>query len=710
MTRIDSLLTAMTLEEKIGQLTMIAANAATTGPTSQHDLPAAIRAGRVGSVLNLWGSKETSELQRIALSEGPHPIPLFFGLDVLHGFKTIFPIPLAEAAAFEDELWEKTARAAAVEAAEAGIHLTFAPMLDICRDPRWGRIAEGPGEDPVLGARFAGAKVRGFQGTNQLRGSRLFATAKHFVAYGAAQAGREYASVDISERTLHEVYLPPFRAAVRAGVAAIMPAFNDIAGVPMSANRTLLRELVREKWGFEGVFISDYNAIAELIKHGVARDLAEAAALALKAGIDIDMMGGAYERGLPVALAREPALIGEIDAAVRRVLKLKEELGLFATPIRPSGSTAFAAPAARRALAREAASRSIVLLSNRGVLPLKSAPRRVAVIGPLAAERHEMLGPWAMTEWADDTINILDGIKAALLASDVVSANGVSIDGNDDSGIAAAVQLANTADLIVLCLGEAASMSGEAASRSQLDLPGRQEMLARAVFDAGKPVVAVLSSGRPLTVPWLFDRAEAVLSTWFLGSEAGHAIADILTGARSPTGKLPISWPHSVGQVPIFHAQRASGRPANPSDKFTSKYLDVPNEPQFAFGHGLTYTQFSYSNLRVGREELPIGDPLDVTVDVTNTGARPGEETVLLFIHDVVASVAQPVLAFRASAKIALAPGETRPVSLTLPADAFALVGRDLNSVIEPGEMEILVGPRAERQELLQAKVRLIAR
>jgi beta-glucosidase len=712
MNEIERLLAGMTLDEKIGQLTMRTAGAVVTGPGgTPQDLAGAVRDGLVGSVLNLWGPSETRRMQEIATRETRLGIPVFFGLDVVHGFRTVFPIPLGEAASFDEELWTRTAEEAAREAAHAGIQLTFAPMIDVTREPRWGRIAEGPGEDPVLGSRFAAAKVRGFQSVALSKGGRFAATAKHFVAYGAPTAGREYAPVDISERTLHEVYLPPFKAAVEAGTLAIMPAFNDIAGVPLSAHRKLLRELVREEWGWDGVYISDYNAITELMAHGIAGDIGEAAALALEAGIDIDMMGGAYERGLPIALERRPELMRDLDDSVRRVLALKHKLGLFDDPFplidapEPAG-----AMPPRRAAARESAASSAVLLTNDGVLPLDAGLRRLAVIGPLADSAKEMLGPWAFTGNADETVSILAGLKAALPECEIEHAPGVAIEGGDLSGVDEAVQLARGADAILLCVGESLFMSGEAASRMDPGLPGHQEALARAVLETGKPIVVLLSSGRPLVIPWLIESASAVLATWFLGAEAGNAIADVLLGRSNPSGKLAITWPRSVGQIPIFYGQRPSGRPAQEKDKFTGKYIDGPNEPQFAFGHGLSYTRFNFSNLRVAPDTPTIGDAVRLEVDVTNDGARAGKTTALVFLHDVVARIAQPVLSLKTWAQVALAPGETTTLTFNLPPEAFAYVGEDLSPTTEPGAFEILVGPSAARSELLSAKIVLNAK
>jgi beta-glucosidase len=708
MTRSASLLQAMTLEEKIGQLTMLAGDFVVTGPSLSKDYVSAIRNGRAGSLLNVWGRELTREIQRVAVAESRLGIPLLFGLDVLHGHRTIFPIPLGEAAAFDPDLWKQTAAMAATEAAAEGVSLTFAPMLDISRDPRWGRMAECPGEDPWLASRFAEAKVDGFQ--REAGGALLVAaTAKHIGGYGAVTAGRDYASVDISERTLAEVYLPPFRAAVDSKIAALMPAFSDLAGVPMTANARVLRDALRSAWGFDGVVISDFNAIPELMSHGVAATIEEAAALAIKAGIDIDMMGMAYARGLPGAVARDLVSMGEVDAAVRRVLALKTRLGLFDDPYRlavqerSSGSDEHA-----RRLAREVGSKSIVLLSNRNnVLPLVDEGRSIAVIGPLADSREDMLGPTCGAGTPAGVVTIVDGLRRGLPQSNVVFAWGIPFDTGDTDALRSAVGKARAADIVVLCLGERASMAGEAASRARPELPPDQKELAEAIFALGKSVVVVLSSGRPLTLGELGAKADAVLATWFLGCEAGNAIADVLAGRHNPSGRLAVTWPRDVGQVPIFYAQRPSGRPASPSDHFTSKYIDMPTEPEFPFGHGLSYTKFSYSRLRVSASEFRSGDPIDVEVDIANEGTTAGEETAFLFVHDLVASIARPQLELRGVAKIRLEGGEKGIARFRLEAQAFSFLGHDLKPTIEPGEVEILVGPCAEPTALLKLRLRL---
>jgi len=713
VSRIETLIGTMTLAEKLGQLTMTAAGFTVTGPVIAGDSTDAIKAGTIGNLLNMVGAAHVREMQRLAVEESRLGIPLLIGFDVVHGHRIVFPVPLGEAALFDPETWARTARESAREAAAEGVAMTFAPMLDVSRDPRWGRSAEGPGEDPWLGARIAEAKVRGFQGADLAAADALAAVAKHYCAYGAVTAGRDYASVDISERTLREVHMPSFAAAVASGVAAVMPAFTDLAGIPMTANRELLRGWLRGRWGFNGVIVSDYNAIAELMNHGIAADLAEAAAHALKAGVDIDMMSDAYRRGLPTALERRLVSMAEIDESVRRVLTLKEQLGLFDDPYRrgatPEPGAAFAH---RRQLARDVGARALVMLKNdEATLPLSGALRRLAVIGPLADAPAEMRGPWWGAASAEGHVSVVAGLRAVRPEFQVLHASGVAIDDEEVSGIAAALRLCATADAVILCLGEAASMSGEAASRAHVGLPGKQRQFAEAVFEraraTNKRVIVVLFSGRPLVVPWLVEKADAVLAAWFPGSEAGNAIGDVLTGRVSPSGRTPVTWARAEGQIPIFFGERPSGRPANPKDHYTSKYLDAPNEPLFPFGHGLTYGRFALSNLRVTPVNVEDIDTMQIRVEVRNEGARAAQETVFLFTHDKVASVARPLLELKGFAKIDLLPGETGTVTLSLRAAELRFLGIGLEPVFEPGEVEILVGPCADRARLLTSTVHL---
>ncbi|MEO8464634.1 MAG: glycoside hydrolase family 3 N-terminal domain-containing protein [Gammaproteobacteria bacterium] len=716
MSTIDKLMSRMSLAEKLGQLTMTTASYAVTGPVIAGDSTESIRNGTLGNLLNLVGAKHVHEMQRIAVEESRLRIPLLIGFDVIHGHRTIFPVPLAEASTFDPKIWELTARESARETAADGIAMTFAPMLDVSRDPRWGRTVEGPGEDPWLAAEIARAKVRGFQGANLASGEAVAATAKHFCAYGPVTGGREYASVDISERTLREVHLPPFEAAVRAGAAAIMPAFTDLAGVPLTAHKGLLRDYLRGELGFEGVIVSDYNAIRELIQHGVAADIVEAAVLALKAGVDIDMMAGAYREGLPVALERGLATMDEVDECVLRVLRLKERLGLFDDPYR-RGSNAEAAETVvtRRRMARDVGAKSLVLVKNANdALPLRTDIGHVCVIGPLADAWREMRGPWAAAGYEEPSVSVLSGLRDALPNAHFSHAEGVAIATTDRSGIAAAADLVgNDVDVVVLCLGEAAEMSGEASSRAFPELPGEQRLLAETVLQRAHandiPVVAVLFCGRPLIVAWLAELADALLVAWFPGTEAGNSIADVLTGRVSPSGRMPITWPRALGQIPLFYGPRNSGRPDNPQDRFTSKYLDSPNSPLFAFGSGLTYGRFAYTNLRVTPASAAVDDLIEVTVDVTNTGTRAAEETVFLFVRDRVASVARPVLELKGVTKIALEPGKTGRARLNLRAADLRFPGLDLRPVFEPGEIEIRVGPCADTGQLLASSLMLRA-
>jgi beta-glucosidase len=713
MSRIATLLSEMTLPEKLGQLTMSSGSYALTGPLRFADPSDAIRAGALGNLLNVVGSAEVHALQRIAVEESRLGVPLLIGFDVLHGHRTLFPVPLAETGLLDEATWALTARESAAEACGDGIAMAFAPMLDVARDPRWGRGVEGPGEDPWLAERFARAKVRGFQGRDLSSPDAVAAVAKHYCAYGPVMAGREYASVDISERTLHEVHLPPFAAAVAAGVVAIMPAFHDLAGVPMTAHVPLLKGWLRGRLGFDGLIVSDYNAIGGLILHGVAADLTEAAALALNAGVDIDMMADAYSRGLPGALERGLVELSQIDTAVRRVLRLKEALGLFDDPYRRGATAAAGATLAeRRKLARSVGARAIVMLKNEGgALPLAESVR-VALVGPLADAPEQMGGPWPAAGNAEAHVSVLAGLMSALPLADVRHEAGVALAGDVAMDTRAALELCARSDVVILCLGEAANMSGEAASRTDLDLPGQQRRFAEAVLEhckaRGKRVVALLFSGRPLVVPWLVEKADAVLACWFLGSEAGHAIADVITGRVSPSGRTPVSWARAAGQIPIFFGQRPSGRPANPADSFTSKYLDTPNEPLFAFGHGLTYGEFVLSNLRATPRCARREDTIDVRIEVLNQGARAAEETVFLFTHDRVASVARPLLELKGFGKIFLNPGERGTVNLQLAAADLCFLGGDLTAVFEPGTVEILAGPCADRTQLLHTAIELL--
>jgi beta-glucosidase len=714
MSRIDTLMARMTLAEKLGQLTMTASGYTVTGPVIAGDSTQSIIDGTLGNLLNMVGAGPVHEMQKLAVEQSRLGIPLLIGLDIIHGHRTLFPIPLAEAGAFDATLWERTAREAAREGAAEGLAMTFAPMLDVSRDPRWGRTAEGPGEDPWLNARIGEAKVRGFQGADLSAADAMAACAKHFVAYGGVNAGREYAEVDISERRLHEVHLPGFAAAVEAGVATLMPAFHDLNGVPMTAHVPLMRDWLRGTMGFDGVIVSDYNAIAELIHHGVAADLVDAAVLALKAGVDIDMMSDAYRKGLPIALEQGRVTIEEIDAAVRRVLRLKERLGLFDDPYR-RGATAEseAVIAERRALSREVGAKSLVLLTNaRDTLPLPATVRQLAVIGPLADAATEMKGPWWGAGEHEPAVSVLAGLREALPDATLRHAAGVAIDDADATRIDAAVALCEGTDAVMLCLGERATMSGEAASRATPALPGRQQALAEAVIAKAKaqgiPVIAILFSGRPLVVPWLAEHADALIAAWFLGREAGHAIADVVTGRVSPSGRTPMSWPRATGQIPVFFGMRPTGRPITPDDYYyTSKYQDVLNTPLFPFGHGLTYGRLRYEGLQVEPRRLQAQGELQVSVTLHNDGQQEAEETAFLFVRRKVSRFTRPSLELKGFSKLRLAPGQRGVVTFRLPASELRWLDEHLTPAFEKGEVDVFVGPSADPTGLQRLTIEL---
>lgn len=707
---VDSLLAQMTLEEKVGQLAQYTGQWVRDHPEVTPEHLALVRQGRVGSFLNVYGAVYTRDVQRIAVEETRLGVPLLFAHDVIHGFRTIFPVPLAMAASFDAESVRRAARAAASEAAAHGIHWTFAPMVDIARDPRWGRVVEGGGEDPHLGSVMAAAAVRGFQGDDLADALSVLATAKHFAAYGGARAGRDYNTVDISERTLREVYLPPFRAAVRARVGSVMGGFNEINGIPMHAHRRLLRDILRDEWGFGGILVSDYTAVMELQRHGVAANDADAGALALTSGVDIDMVSGIFQKELPALVRAGTVPQRMLDEAVRRVLRAKVALGLFEDPYRYNDSTrerTLTLTDDHIALAREVARKSIVLLKNAGgVLPLRKDFRTIAVIGPLADDPRSALGSWAAAGRAEDAVTVLEGIRRAVSRQTrVVHVKGAEVDGADTSGLADAARAARAADAVILVLGEDQAMSGEAASRASIDLPGAQDQLARAVLATNQRTVVVLANGRPLTIGWLAEDAPAIVEAWYLGVQMGPAVADVLFGDYNPGGKLPITFPRAVGQVPIFYSHENTGRPPSADEKYTSKYLDVPVTPLYPFGYGLSYTTFQYQRLRLDRDLIGPDDTLSVTVDVTNTGARAGDEVVQLYTRDQVASVTRPIKELKGFRRIHLAPGETQSVAFRLAARDLAFWGLDQRWVVEPGWFTVSVGPSSA--EGLEGRFRL---
>src|SRR2546430_1566171 len=622
--KIDSLLARMTLEEKLGQLNQLSVDQQPTA--EQTDL---VRKGLVGSLFNLTGAAATHDAQHIAVTESRLHIPLIFGQDVIHGYRTIFPIPLGEAASWDPEAVEAAAHVAAKEAAAAGVHWTFAPMVDIARDPRWGRIAEGSGEDPYLGSALAAARVRGFQGKAPRAPDAVLATVKHFAAYGGAEGGRDYNTVDLSDRTLREVYLPPYRAGIDAGAGTVMASFNEIGGIPSTASPWLMTTVLRREWGFKGFVVSDWTAVAELLNHGVAGTSADAGKLALEAGVDMDMVSRIYVDDLPAPVRAGRIPIAVVNEAVRRVLSAKAALGLFDDPYH--GATvereqaALLAPAHRQ-LARRVAEESIVLLKNDAQrLPLAASVKTIAVIGPLADDKVSALGSWAGRGDPRDAVTPLEGIKARADSVSVVYEKGCGITDTATAGFAGAIAAAKQADVAVLVLGEAGDMSGEAASRADIDLPGVQPRLLEAIQATGTSVVLVVMSGRPLTIPWAAEHVPAIVESGFLRVEDGPALAAVLFGDVSPSGKLPATFPRSVGQIPLYYNHKNTGRPTGP-DKYTSKYIDLPVTPLFPFGHGLSYTTFSYSDLRLSAPRITPTGTLRASVSVTNTGSREAAE------------------------------------------------------------------------------------
>ena len=695
---VDSLLSSLTLEDELGQLTMSPAEGLQTGPRRPAGTEAQLRSGQVGSVINITGVDRIHALQKMVVEQSPHRIPVLFSLDVIHGYRTVFPIPLAEAASFDPGLAESTARIAATEAAADGITWTFAPMVDIARDPRWGRIMEGSGEEPYLGSMMAAARVRGFQGTRLSDPASILATAKHYAAYGLSEGGRDYATVELSERTLWNTYLPPFRSAIDAGVSSIMPAFSALNGSPPHASVWLLRDVLRGRLGFNGLIVSDWTAVQELAKHGVAATGGEAAQLAMRAGVEVDMSDGLYVDSLPVRARENPQLRREIDEATRHVLRVKYELGLFADPYHGASDARAARltlTTANRAAARAGARESIVLLKNdRATLPLSRSIRSLAVIGALADDAKSSMGGSPAVGKANETVSILDGFRRANSGMRIGYAAGAPPEGADTTGIPAAEALARDADAIVLVLGEPSDRTGEAESRAHLELPFAQLQLAQRVTRAahGKPLVVVLMNGRPLAIPWIADSVPAIIESWYLGSEHGNAIADILFGAYSPSGKLPVTFPRATGQVPIYLAHTNTGRPPDPTDKFTTGYNDLASGPLFPYGFGLSYTTFRYGDVHLTRDHIRAVDSLGVSVTVANTGARDADEVVQLYLRDDVASVARPVRQLVRFRRVHIRAGATDTVSFTLGARDLSFYDLQMRRVVEPGGFTLFAG------------------
>lgn len=706
--RIDALLAKMTLEEKLGQLQQLDGEGNGNFRPEHLEL---IRKGLLGSTLNVRGAQRTNELQRVAVEQSRLKIPLIFGFDVIHGYRTIFPIPLGEAASWDPTAVERAASVAAAEARASGLHWTFAPMVDIARDPRWGRIAEGSGEDPYLGSVMARARVRGFQGSDYSASDRVVACAKHWVAYGAAEAGRDYNTTDMSETRLREVYFPPFKAAVDAGVGTLMSAFNDLNGVPASANPFTLTKVLRDEWKFDGFVVSDYTSVEELIKHGVAANGREAAREALSAGVDMEMVSRLYNQHVAELIKQGKLSQPTIDEAVRRILRVKFRLGLFDRPYTDESleRRVIFAPA-NVAAAREIAARSMVLLKNDNVLPLDKSVSSIALIGPLADSRQDMIGSWSGDGRAEDAVGLLQGIKAKVPQAKINYAKGCEINCDKADGFDEAVRAARESDVVIIAVGESAQMSGEASSRSSIDLPGRQLDLVKAVEATGKPTVVVLMNGRPLAINWIAENTPAILETWFAGTQAGNAIADVLFADVNPAGKLPVTFPRSVGQIPIYYNHMNTGRPPDANNKYTSKYLDIPWTPLFPFGYGLSYTQFKISNLQLSPQRIRPDGTLAVSAEVENIGKRRGDEVVQLYIRDVAASVTRPVKELKGFQRLTLQPGEKRRVEFTLTSEQLGFYNRQMRFVVEPGEFRVMVGSSSEDVDLIEASFEVVER
>ncbi|MFL6725409.1 MAG: glycoside hydrolase family 3 N-terminal domain-containing protein [Sphingomicrobium sp.] len=709
---VDELISRMTLEEKAGQLQLMAsawgggAALALNPPQGNSDFPKQVeeaRQGQLTGVFNGNGATMARILQTAAARESRMKIPLIFAADIIHGHRTIFPVPLAEVASFEPDLARRTAEAAAFEAAGAGIDWTFSPMVDVARDQRWGRGVEGGGEDVLLGRLFAAARVHGFQGGDLRSPDRLLACIKHFAAYGAAESGLDYNTVDMSEARLREVYLQPYKAGFEAGAMSAMASFNEINGVPSTGNPWLMTDLLRGEWDFQGFVVSDYTGDEEMIAHGFARDGRQAALLAFLAGVDMSMQSGLYRQHLP-ALVRSGAVPqARLDESVRRVLALKAMLGLFDDPFRRIDvrrETARSMLPKTRALAREAGRKAIVLLKNDGdLLPLPRSGKRIALIGPFAAGPHDLVGPWVVYGDDQKAVDLASGVRAALAGrNSLVVAQGCGVEEPLAGGIEQAIAAARAADIVILAIGEGANMSGEAQSRTEIVVPEPQQRLAEAVAAAGKPMVVVLKHGRALALEGAVANAQAILATWFLGTETGNAIADVLFGAYGPSGRLPASFPRRSGQEPYYYAHKSTGRPNPPGElqPYKAHFRGIPNSALYPFGHGLTYGKIEYSGFVLSTPALPMTGMIEVAAMVTNRGAHAAEEVVQLYTHERAASVTQPVRELKAFRKIALAPGQSEVVRFTLRAADLTFYGRDAKPRVEPGAFDVWIAPSAE--------------
>ncbi|WP_311266843.1 glycoside hydrolase family 3 N-terminal domain-containing protein [Sphingobium sp. WCS2017Hpa-17] len=713
---LDALIAKMTVEEKAGQVTLMAAawaggaanalNPTSPSKSSFRQQLEEVKRGRIGGVFNGNGAEMARQMQVVATKQSRLKIPLIFAADVIHGFRTVFPMPLAEAGSFDPALAEQTARIAAIEATAAGIDWNFAPMVDIARDQRWGRGIEGAGEDVLLGRIMADARVRGFQGRSGLTADdAMAACAKHFAAYGAAEGGLDYNSVDVSERTLREIYFPPFQAALEAQTATVMASFNELSGVPATANHWLLTDVLRRQWQFDGLVVSDYTGDFELIDHGFAADEREAAKLAFLAGVDMSMQSGFYIRHLPGLVKAGEVPMARLDEAVRRVLALKTKLGLFDDPFRridPKREKARIRTPQHLEVARDAARRSIVLLKNeKELLPLPRSGKRIALIGPFVQGQRELIGPWNVYGTDADAVDLLSGMRAvAADPQSIVAVDGSGIEKPIAGGIEAAVAAAQDADIVVLAIGESQKMSGEAQSRTDITIPAAQIALTEAVAQTGKPIVILLRHGRALALHGAVKEAPAILATWFLGSMSGMAIADILFGVASPSARLPCSFPYESGQEPLYYAHKNTGRPNPPGPRqdYKAHYREAPNAALYPFGHGLTYGEIVYTKLDMGTGRLTAGGELAVVASIRNSGKHEAIEVAQLYVQDITASITRPVRELKAFQRITLKPGETQEVRFTLKRDDLTFLGQDMQPTVEPGKFRLWVAPSAQAE------------
>lgn len=704
---IDSLINLMTLEEKIGQMTLYTTDWGSTGPTIREGYEADIRSGACGALFNSHTTAFTRRLQEIAVNESRLGIPLIFGYDVIHGYKTIFPIPLAESCSWDLHAMESSAAVAAAEAAAAGLHWTFAPMVDISRDPRWGRVMEGAGEDPFLGSQIAVARVKGFQGNGFENGDRVVSCIKHYAAYGAPIAGREYNTVELTERTFRDFYLPPYQAGIEAGALTVMTSFNDFDGIPASANKFLLQNILRDEMKFKGFVVTDYTSINEMVNHGYAEDDRHAGELALNAGVDMDMQGGIFQRFLKNDVESGKVSIDRINEAVRYILEVKYDLGLFNDPFKYCNAERernVVFSEANKEIARDVARKSIVLLKNNTeTLPLHKN-QKIALVGPLAADGAQLLGAWSGAGEGDKCISLLQAFDERKMKDKISFTHhkGCEISEPDMSGFNEAIEAAKAADIIVAVVGEHRDMSGEAAARADITIPGVQEELLRKLKETGKPLVVVLMNGRPLAIPWVAENADAILETWFLGTMGGPAIADVLFGDYNPSGKLTMSFPRHVGQVPVYYNEKNTGRPMDPNSKWTSKYLDLPNSPLYPFGYGLSYSSFSYSDFKLSGSTLSANSSLTASVNVKNTGKVTGDETVQWYVRDMVGSITRPTKELKGYQKIKLQPGESKTVTFSITPDKLTFIGPDMKRIYESGKFQLMVGPNSEEVSMLE--------